>query len=135
MINQPKDPKPEGFHLEPCSICGAKVKVEFVEGSAGPHHSGITTALCVNEANHPKPSDSQDELEDLFDGIRQTCGDCEHPRCLSIVKSAKSVVQANYLPKTEVEAAIASELKFYAPNSHASRAVKSIAHTLGLHKK
>ena len=34
------------------------------------------------------------ELDDIFDDIRQTCGDCEHPRCLSIIKSAKAAVTA-----------------------------------------
>lgn len=35
---------------------------------------------------------SEEELDDLFDDIRQTCSKCSHPRCISIVKSAKSVI-------------------------------------------
>jgi hypothetical protein len=30
--------------------------------------------------------------EDLFDGIRLTCDECEHPRCRSTVASAKQTI-------------------------------------------
>lgn len=104
----------------------------------------------TNQPKDPRPSDSQDELDRttleyllgwLFSqGVdAATCLQEDSKKFSKMMETATNIamenIQANYLPKTEVEAAIASELKFYAPNSHASRAVKSIAHMLGLHKK
>lgn len=34
------------------------------------------------------------DLDDLFEDIRQTCDDCQHPGCLATVKSAKRVIKA-----------------------------------------
>lgn len=33
------------------------------------------------------------ELDDLFHDIRNTCGDCEHPRCLGIIATAKKKIK------------------------------------------
>lgn len=40
------------------------------------------------------PLINQEELDDIFADIRQTCDDCQHPRCLSILKSVKSLLSA-----------------------------------------
>jgi len=39
-------------------------------------------------------TEQDSELEDLFDDIRQTCQECEHPRCTSIIESAKATILA-----------------------------------------
>lgn len=36
----------------------------------------------------------QDDWDDIFDGIRETCSDCEHRRCLDIIKLAKKLIHS-----------------------------------------
>jgi hypothetical protein len=37
--------------------------------------------------------DTLDDLDDMFDSIRGTCELCDHPRCLSRIKSAKAYIK------------------------------------------
>lgn len=43
----------------------------------------------------PEASKDRDELDDVFDDIRSTCNDCEHPRCLGRIKMAKQTIKTN----------------------------------------